>query len=168
MKAPRFLIPLLLGLLAVALVAAFFLLSNRPSQVRLEARILKVRTISTDDKASVVVAEVRMKNPSGYPFMLRAAHVKCVNAEGKEIDGENVSEMDLDRLLNYFKTVGPRYNPTFKLRDRIPAGAEIDRTVAASLPIAVSELNQRRNLIIQLEETDGVTVPVSERPASQQ
>lgn len=168
MKAPRLLIPLLLGLLAAGAVAAFFFLSNRPSQVRLEARILKVRTISTDDKASVVVAEVRMKNPSGYPFMLRAAHVKCVTAEGKEIDGENVSEMDLDRLLNYFKTVGPRYNPTFKLRDRIPAGAEIDRTVAASLPIAVSELNQRRNLIIQLEETDGVTVPVSERPASQQ
>lgn len=54
---------LMLGLMAVAILAGVALLVNRGSQVRLEGSILKVRVVPTDDNACLAVVDFRVKNP---------------------------------------------------------------------------------------------------------
>jgi hypothetical protein len=131
--------------------------------VRLEARIVKVRTVSTDDKACSVIVELRMKNLSAYPFMIRGVRMG-VKGSSSEVEGDIIAEMDLDRVLAYYSSLGPRYNPTLKLREKIAPQAEVDRTVAGSFAIPLAEMNRRQNLIVYLDEADGLTIAVREHP----
>ncbi|MBI5282176.1 MAG: hypothetical protein HY858_10875 [Candidatus Solibacter usitatus] len=156
---------LLLGLIAALAVAGLAILLNRGSQVRLDGKILKVRTIATDESDSIAVVDLRVSNPARTLFQVAAVQVEARLDGGRVEEGLSVPQLDLDRLLEYNKLAGPRYTEVLKERARIRGGERQDRTVAASFHISEKRLRERAGLELKIRDADGIVVVISERPA---
>lgn len=148
----------LMGMAAAAVAVGLAMWGNRGSQVRLEVDEVKARTVATDDNASILILELRITNPAQVPFVVREIRVRAVAKGRGEVEGKLVAEPDLDRLLEYYKHIGPRFNPTLKARERIAGGARLDRTVAAGIGLAEAALTAREGVVIEIEDVDGVVV----------
>jgi len=151
----------MIGLAVVALIAGIVFFSNLSSQVRLECSVVRVRTVATSEDTAVLIAEIRVRNPAGVPFVIRDVAVEVTGADGNPIVGDPVAEIDLDRVLDYYKEAGPRYNPTLKVKSRIDGRTTKDWTVAASFRAPEQALLQRTALKIVMEDVDGVKVAVT-------
>jgi hypothetical protein len=161
---PIFVRLFLLALLGLVVVAGVAVWLNRGAWARLDGRIVKVRTIATDAKASVAVLEIRFANPAATPFVVRDSKLFLTTAGGDTIEGMSIVQGDLDRVLEYHKDLGPRYNPVLRARERFdPGGGPADRTVAASFDVSEAELAARRNLTVRIEDVDGYFAEIPER-----
>lgn len=154
-----------IGVVAAAALAGLALLLNRDSQVRLNGSVLKVRTVSTDDNASIAVVDVRLENPARALFLVKEVSMSLTTAGGQTVEGVMVAQMDLDRVLAYYPLAGPRFNPTLKERDKLRQGEKFDRTAAASFPVAEKELQGRRSLVIRVLDADGAVAEIAEAQA---
>jgi hypothetical protein len=152
---------LAIGVAGAAILAGFGLLLNRGSQVRLEGSVLKVRTIATDDNASIAVVDFRVSNPAKALFMVSELKLEVTTADGRRLEGMTVAQMDLDRVLEYNKLAGPRFNETLKERDRLRGGTTEDRTAAASFEISEKQLQARSRLVLKIRDADGVLVEIA-------
>jgi len=159
----RFLIAFGIGLAAAGLLTFVLWFFNLGSQVRLESKIVKVRIVPTDDEACVAVLELRLKNPAQTPFVVRTVTTTAIDASGAELTSDQVAQMDLDRVLEYNKAAGPRYNPVLFTKRKMPGGSEQDWTVAASFKVPAQKLESRRNFTIRIDEVDGVVVTIQEK-----
>lgn len=146
-----------MGTAGAALAIGLAMWGNLGSQVRLEVEEAKARTVATDEKASILILELRVKNPAQVPFVVREVRVKALTPQG-EANGLPVAEPDLDRVLDYYKHLGPRYNSTLKVKERIGGGTQLDKTVAASFEIAEQTLIQRSGVVLEIEDVDGAVV----------
>ena len=162
LQLPDFFKYLLIACGIVAVIVAIVYWGNRGSQVRLEARVLKARVIPTDDAASLAVLEVRIHNPANVLFVIREAHLKAVLADGNEIDGAPVTQGDLDRYLDYYKTYGARYNPVLRTKEKVFGGALTDRTIAASFPRAAADIDKRRGFVLEVADVDGAVTRITD------
>lgn len=165
-QLPDFLKYLLIACGIVAVIVAVVYMGNRGSQVRLEARVVKARLIPTDDAATLAVLEVRIHNPANVLFVIREAHLKVLLADGSEIDGAPVTQGDLDRYLDYYKTYGPRYNPVLRTKEKVFAGAQTDRTIAASFPRSAADFEKRRGFVLEVADVDGAVTRISDLEAA--
>jgi hypothetical protein len=161
-KLPATLRFVLMGVLVAAAGVALGLWLNRGSHIDLTGKILKVRTISTDDRSAVAVVDFRFVNPARYAFVVSEVRLTLVDGAGQEQEGLVSAQVDLDRLLDYYKLAGPRYNQVLTLREKIAAGAELDRTVAAAFPVSEKTLIARRKLVIRVADVDGAVAEISE------
>lgn len=165
MRVPDFVKYLGIACLIVTVLLALVLWSNRSSQVRLEGKILKTRLIPTDDAACLAVVEARIDNPAKVLFVVRDVHFKVLLADGTVLDGDPVAQMDLDRVLDFLKIHGPRYNPVLKARDSFKGASQSDRTIVASFPRAVSAIERRKGFIIEVDDVDGPVTRMAEAGA---
>ena len=70
---------------AIVLVGALVaggLWLNRGAHVELKGTIQRVRTLATDEKSSVAIADFRFVNPADYPFVVRVVTVTFEDAKG--------------------------------------------------------------------------------------
>jgi len=153
----------LAGLGVVALLAAAGYWLNRGSQARLEVRWLKVRTLATGPDTSLAVFDLRIHNPSRVLFQVKDVEVAAVDAAGGRQEGLVAAQTDLDRVLGYYPTEGPRYTPVLKFRERIRAGETVDRTVAASFNMPEQALDARQGFEVRIHDADGEVVIVREQ-----
>jgi len=157
---PDFFRYLVIACVIVGIVVAIVFWTNRGSQVRLEARVVKTRIIPTDDAAALAVLEVRIQNPANVLFVICETHLKAVLADGSEVEGVPVTEGDLDRYLGYYKVYGPRFNPVLRTKEKIHANTMIDRTIAASFPRSAAELEKRRGFALEVVDLDGAVTRI--------
>ncbi len=153
----------LVGLVLVALLAGVAYWFNRGSQVRLNAEVVRVRTVATSETSSVLIAEVRIDNPADVPFVVRQVSLSLTGSSGDAVAGDPVAQGDLDRVLGYYTAEGPRYNETLKIRSHLTGGTRRDWTVPASFALPKAELDARRGLTIEIEDVDGVRVKIAGR-----
>lgn len=151
----------MIGLIVVALAAGVVFWMNMGSQVRLNAEVVRVRTLATSEASALLIAELRISNPARVPFVVREVKVTVVDRSGGNRLGDPVSQGDLDRVLGYFPAEGPRYNETLKVRSRIDGNSRMDWTVPASLALSKTELDARRGFEVEVEDVDGVRVKVT-------
>ena len=149
----------LIGLAVVCLVVGVFLFATRGAHVELKGSILKVRTHPSDESNSIVIVDFRFVNPSDYPFMVRNVTVFFEDKQGNSSEGQTISDMDVKRLFDYYKEIGPKYNDTLITRARVNPKQSLDRMIAASFPMTQEKFEQRKRIKLVVEEIDG---PVSE------
>ncbi|MEZ5399012.1 MAG: hypothetical protein R2729_05030 [Bryobacteraceae bacterium] len=152
----------LAGLAVVAVLIGGFLFWTRGAQIRIEGKVLKVRTHALDENSSLMVVDFRFANPADYPFVIRSVDLIVETAEGASKDGMMVAESDAQRIFKAIPDLGQKYNETLKTRDRIPAHAEEDRMVAARFEIPIGTLNARKAMRIRVVEVDGAVSQMSE------
>jgi hypothetical protein len=151
-------ITFLVGLVVVALAVWGLVFKQRGAHIDPKGSILKVRTIALDEKTSAAVIDVRVSNDADYPVVARTIEVKAVTANGA-VPGNVIAAGDLKDMFKYYKALGEQYNDVLKQRDQVPPHGSIDREVAAQFPIAVSDLDARKEIVVSMEDIRG---PVAE------
>lgn len=144
-----------IGLLVAAGLVAGVLYWNRGAHVVLKGSVQKVRTQAMDERSVVVVADFRFVNPADYPFIVRDAKLFLEDHAGKRLDGMPIGEVDAERLFRYYPLLGPKYNRSLILRDRVEPREAMDRMIAARFEIPEPDVKTYRRLIIRVEDVDG-------------
>ena len=157
-----FLIAFAAGLAVIgALIWAVFM-KQSGAHIDPKGSILKVRTLKLDDKSSAAVMEIRLTNDADYPIVARTIEASVDTNVGHE-DGNVVAEMDVKRLYQYYPVLGEQYNPVLKARDKVPPHSSIDREVCAQFNIPVEDLDQRKDLVVRVEDITGPTAEMHEK-----
>jgi hypothetical protein len=164
MKLSRnFLVALGIGLVVVAVLVFGTLVKTKGAHLTLAGKVMHVRTLSTDPQNSIVVIDFRVRNEAQIPFMSREAKVILTKADGSEVEGDTIAQTDMDRVFDYYKTLGPKYNPVLIQRDRIKGGETLDRMVAASIALPEADIEKRKNVTVRLFDVDGPTFDIKEK-----
>lgn len=152
-----------LGLVVAAIGLGIFLFATRKAHLDLNGNIQKLRIQATDDNSAVAVLDFRVTNPSGVPFVVKQVDVIFVDKDDSVLEGMVAADVDAQRLLDYYATLGPKYNKTLVVREMIAPGQTVDRMVMASYPLSEARLNERKNLILRITDVDGAVVEIAER-----
>ena len=152
-----------IGIVVIAVALSLTFYGTKGAHLSLQGKILKVRTLATDDNNSIAVLDFRVTNQATKQFfVVQDATVVVATADGKQVEGETVSRFDVNRVMAYYKMLGPKYNETLIMRDKIGEGQTIDRMVAATIPLAESELERRKSITLRLHDVDGPTFELTE------
>jgi len=124
---------------------------------------LKVRVLALPGSAaSIVVVDFRVTNPSNVPFVVNSVTLHLEPAKGDAADGNTISKSDIDNMFRYEKLLGPKYNDTLSLQDRIPAHKTADLMTGARFELPESVVNGRKSIRLRIEDVDGAAAEVTE------
>ena len=152
-----------MGLVVIAIAVAWILYMQRGSHIEPTGKILKVRTLPADENSSVAVIDFRVENASNFGIIVREVTVTLEEPNGKIDDGAAVSEVDAQRLFQYYPVLGQKFNDTLKIRDRIRAHETMDRMIAVRFEIPQAQVDARKNLRLRVEDVDGPFGEIVER-----
>lgn len=158
----RFLAAFAIGLACIGVAVGITFYMQRGARVGLTGKVLKVRTAPLEDKSSVAVLDFRFTNPSKYAFVVRTVTVVMEDKDGKQYEGYTVSEVDAKRLFEGLPLLGPKFNDTLVMRDKIAPESSQDRMVAARFDAPETRLTGRKRFLIRIEEVDGQITELSE------
>ena len=147
----------------IAIAVAWILYMQRGSHIEPTGKILKVRTLPADENSSVAVIDFRVENASNFGIIVREVTVTLEEPNGKIDDGAAVSEVDAQRLFQYYPVLGQKFNDTLKIRDRIRAHETMDRMIAVRFEIPQAQVDARKNLRLRVEDVDGPFGEIVER-----
>ncbi|HLN00964.1 MAG TPA: hypothetical protein VK335_16870 [Bryobacteraceae bacterium] len=150
-----FLTGLGVGLVVVAIAVAWMFYMQRGAHIEPAGKILKVRTLALDENSSVAIVDFRVTNSSDYAVVVREVDVTLDAPNGSAVDGQTVSEGDARRLFQYYPILGPKYNDSLIIRDRIKPHATLDRMIAARFEMPVAKLDARKRLRLSVVDVDG-------------
>ena len=131
---------------------------TRDSHVELVGVIQKVRTGRLDDQRSVVVADFRVTNPSGYPFQIKDLELE-LSSGGRTLPSRFIPETDTRNLFLGVPALGEKYNPSFRIKERVEKKSTVDRMLAFVVDAPWEAVEARTELKLRLREVDG---PISE------
>jgi len=152
-----------IGLVVVAILVVGTLMNTKGAHLSIQGKVMKVRPLSTDPQDTLIIVDFRAHNEAQIPFMSREAKVVITKPDGSEVEGQTIAQSDMDRVFDFYKILGPKYNPVLVQRDRIKGGETIDRMIAASFPLPDSEVEKRKNLAVRLFDVDGQTFDIAEK-----
>ena len=128
---------------------------QRGAHIEPTGKILKVRTLALDEGSSIAIVDFRVVNSSDYTVVVREVAVTVDESNGTSADGTVVSEMDARRLFQYYPVLGPKYNDSLIIRDRIKPHESLDRMIAARFEMPVARLDARKKLRLRVVDVDG-------------
>jgi hypothetical protein len=129
----------------------------------LPGQILKVRTAPLTEDTSVAMVDFRVTNTSDYSAKVRTVRVFAEDKSGNRAEGRIVPDPDAKRVFDAIPILGQKYNPSLILWDQIPARTTWDRMVGASFQFPDAQLQERKQLIVSIEEIDGKIFEMKER-----
>jgi hypothetical protein len=159
----NFLIAFGIGLAIIALAVGGIFLMQRGDRIELPGKILKVRTAPLDENSSIAAIDFRIANPSDILFEVRSVTVEMEDSQGKSYEGDSVSDVDATRLFEALPVLGPKFNPTLRMRDRIGSHGSADRMIASRFQTPMAVLDGRRRFVVRIEEVDGKVFEYKER-----
>jgi hypothetical protein len=154
---------LLIGLAVVGIGLGTLLVSTKGNHLELDGQILKVRILPAGDKASIVVLDFRVTNPSDVPFVVKTAQITLDPASGETLEGATISKGDLDNVFKYEKLLGPKYNDVLTIKDRVSPHQKMDRMVAARFELPESGIQSRKAIHLRIEDLDGAVAELAEK-----
>ncbi|MEO8371618.1 MAG: hypothetical protein ABI806_20695, partial [Candidatus Solibacter sp.] len=130
-----------IGLAIIALAVGGIFVMQRGDRIELPGKILKVRTAELDQDSSIAVIDFRITNPSDVQFEVRTVTVEMEDNQGKSYLGQSVSEMDAIRLFEGLPVLGPKFNKTLLMRERLGSRGSADRMIAARFQAPLSMID---------------------------
>lgn len=152
-----------IGLAVVAVAVFFTLFATKGSHLELDGKILKVRVLSLNPDASIVIVDFRAKNPSDLVFVVKNAVVTLTPASGDAVEGAAISKFDIENVFKYEKLLGTKYNDVLSIRDKIAPRQTVDRMIGARFEMGESAINARKTITLKFEDMDGAVAEISEQ-----
>jgi hypothetical protein len=149
---------IIIGAIALAVVAAAIgaiLYSTRGNRVEVTGEILKVRSHQIDPASTIVAIDFRVTNPSTQQFVVREVEVFLDQKEGKQLQGDIFSEIDAQRMFDYYKVLGPKHNTTLIRREKLNSGQSMDRMIAARVEASDQTVAERKAIRLLIHDIDG-------------
>ena len=159
----RFFLYLIVGLALVTAALFFVFTATEGAHLRLDGKILKVRAVpipGSDDL--LLVVDFRVSNPSDVRFVISSTKILLTPAAAGAVEGTVVSKPEIDKLFEYQKLLGPKYNDVLSLQDSVKPHANLDRMVGASFALTEAAVERRKDLRVRLEDVDGTVAEISE------
>ena len=154
---------LVAGLAVVGGLIFTMLTATQGAHLRLEGKILKVRVLALPGRsASIVVVDFRATNPSNVPFVVNSVTLHLEPATGEAADGTTISKNDVENIFRYEKLLGPKYNETLSLQDRIAPHKTVDLMAGARFEVPESAVNSRKSIRLRIEDVDGTAAELTE------
>jgi hypothetical protein len=150
--------------IAIVVVGAIVFIAvngNKGSHLRLEGKILKVRTGALGEGNSIAVLDFRVDNPSDIPFVVGNVALSLEQKNGQMLDGVTVSKPDLKQLFEYNQFLGDQYNDGLGMQDTIAPHAMVDRMVAAHFEVSDKDLDAAKAIHLTLSDVDGPSFETS-------
>lgn len=154
---------LVVGLLVMSVAVVGILFWTRDAHLELKGAVLKVRVQEMDQRSAVAIIDFRFVNPSDQMFQVRTVTVTLEDARGNPVEGKVASEVDAQRLFQFFPVLGQKFNDTLRARDKIAARQSMDRMVAARFEVPESAIAARKNLRVRIEDVDGAVSEIAEK-----
>jgi hypothetical protein len=150
------------GVAAIAVLLFLVLEGNKGAHLDLEGKVLKVRTMPVNAKAALLLVDFRVTNTADIPYMVKAITITVTPAAGDAQEGTPVPKQDLQNVFEQQKLL-IQFNPILITRDKLPPHSPVDRVAAARFEMPESDLDNRRDLKIRIDEVDGVSVEFAEK-----
>ena len=149
-----------IGLAIVVVVVVMTLWGTKGSHLELDGKILKVRVLSLNPNASIVVVDFRAKNPSDLLFMVKNVTMVLTPATGGPVDGTPIARADVENVFKYEKLLGDKYNDVLSIRDKITPHQSVDRMVGARFELGEAAIDARKSIKLQIEDMDGAVANI--------
>ncbi len=154
---------LVAGLAVVGGLIFTMLTATQGAHLRLEGKILKVRVLALPGRAaSIVVVDFRVTNPSNVPFVVNSVTLHLEPSTGDAADGTTISKNDIENIFRYEKLLGPKYNDTLSLQDRIAPHKTADLMAGARFEVPEAAVNSRKSIRLRIEDVDGAVAEITE------
>jgi len=154
---------LVAGLAVVGGLIFTMLTATQGAHLRLEGKILKVRVLALPGStASIVIIDFRATNPSNVPFVVNSVTLHLQPATGDAVDGNTISKNDIENIFRYQKLLGPKYNNTLSLQDRIEPHKIADLMAGARFELPEAAVNSRKSIKVRIEDVDGTSAELTE------
>ena len=151
------------GLAVVGGLIFTMLTATQGAHLRLEGKILKVRILALPGRAaSIVIVDFRATNPSDVPFVVNSVTLHLEPVKGDVADGTTISKNDIENIFRYEKLLGPKYNDTLSLQDRIAPHKIADLMAGARFEVPEAAVNARKAIRLRLEDVDGTVAELTE------
>jgi predicted short-subunit dehydrogenase-like oxidoreductase (DUF2520 family) len=154
------------GVIAVLIVGAVvggILFSTRQNRVELTGSVLRVRSHAVDNENTIVLADIRVSNPSTQQFVVKEVQVLLEEHQGSPIPGDTFSETDAQRLFTYYPVLGKKYNPNLMIRQKINPGETMDRMISVRFSGSEDRVQKRKGLRIVVTDADGAKTEIVEK-----
>ena len=159
------LIASLIGVACIAVAVCIILFIQRGAHLDLPGNILKVRTTTIEEGSTIAMIDFRVSNTSDYPAVVRTVRVYAEAKNGGRLEGTVISDIDSQRVFDGIPLLGKKYNPSLVLQDKIPGHATWDRMIGARFDIPEDQFQQRKRVIVSIEEIDGNIYEIAEGAA---
>jgi len=159
----QFWILLGVGLVVVAAGLGLLLVGTKGNHLELDGTILHTRVLPLNSKASLVMVDFRVKNPSDVPFVVKSVTIELAPASGETIDGTPISKYDVENVFKYEKLLGPKFNDVLSIRDRVGPHESVDRMAGARFELSDSDIDARKSLHVRIEDLDGTVAEIGEK-----
>ena len=160
----QFWILLLAGLAVVGAGVGILMVGTKGNHLELTGAILHTRVLALNPKASIVIVDFRVKNPTDVPFVARSVSILLDTGTGEALEGQGVSKVDVDNLFKYEKLLGPKFNEVLSIRDKIAPHQSLDRMAGARFELSDSAVDARKSIRVRMEDLDGTVAEISEKP----
>ena len=116
-----------------------------------------------DENSCVAVIDFRVVNASDVLVVVGDVTATLEEPGGKTAEGAVVSEMDAQRLFQYYPILGQKYLDTLKMHDRLKPRETLDRMIAVRFEVPQARLDARKNLKLRVEDVDGPAGEITEK-----
>jgi hypothetical protein len=96
------------------------------------------------------------------PFVVNSVTFHLQPATGDAADGATISKNDIENIFRYQKLLGPKYNDTLSLQDRIAPHKTADLMAGARFELPESAVNSRKSIRVRIEDVDGTAAEITE------
>jgi len=158
----QFWVFLIAGLGIAGGVLALLLVGTKSAHLELTGEILKVRVLNLGPQASLVVADFRITNPSGVPFVVSGVEMTLQPAAGETATASVVSKPQVDAVFQGARIIGTKYNDVLSLQDRVAPHQTVDRMVAGRFELPESSIDRRKSLRLKIDDVDGASAEIAE------
>lgn len=151
-----------IGLIAVGITVALTMESTKGNHLELDGRILHVRLLSLNPRATIVVVDFRETNPSDVRFIVKNIEVTLDGVKDAPA-GQVISKYDLKTVFDNLKIVGPKFNDALSTGDLIAPHQTVDRMVGARFELGEQAVAQRSAVRIRIEDLDRTVAELVEK-----
>ena len=152
----RLLIFLGIGLLVAGIAVAVIYTMHVGSHLELKGEIIKIRTGKIDDNNCAALIDFRVENISDVPFKVNDIAVNAEQQTGEKIEGERMPRADIEKLLQYNRFFGQKYNEALTGGDTIKPHEKMDRTLVVRFDVPLEQLDKVKQLRLHIQDFKGI------------
>lgn len=158
----RFPLILLASLLVIGGIVWTLVSNNQSGLVNLEGSILKIRTYPLNAQSTLVLADFRLTNPTRVPFVVDSVEMFLDRTAGGPVTAGVLSRAEVDRVFEYQKITGPKYNDPLIVSNRIQPGETLDHMSAGRVDLPEADIDARLTVRLRIREFNGQTAEITE------
>jgi hypothetical protein len=144
----------LICIAAVALVVGIFVFKERPKPQGAGAIDLVSAADVPGQNMILAAITMTLRNTAGAPLWIHTLKAQLITADGKTLDDDAASAVDLDRYFHAFPALKESSEPPLSPETKLLAGTERKGTIIVGFKVTREAFDQRKSLIVTIQPYD--------------